>query len=237
MLGAMALRVSALVLGCAFASAAFSSSSCATSVASAAPSLGARASALPRDFDAGAPSTAWVPKPQSANEATVLIADAVEMLQRRDAGALPRFEALLRCDFLSERGRANLYWLSAEAARGVDDGKRREALAGYLVAASVLPSDVELRDKVGRARAMLLADQVQSRGLGDSPERPIVVDSVSDADILVAQLGCGARGQSPYIVRHGLITTAGDDDDGLAARRLLCTENGDELVLWFRVAP
>lgn len=191
----------------------------------------------PVDFDASGPISDIVPKPQSPAEAGALIAEAVELLQRREGKqALPRFEALLRCDFLTERGRANLYWLSAEAARGVDDGKRRDALAGYLVAASILPPDSELKDKVGRARAMLLADQVQLRGLGDSPERAIVVDSAGDADTLVAQLGCGARGQSPYVVRHGLVT-ASDDDEGLAARRLLCTENGDELVLWFRVAP
>jgi hypothetical protein len=199
------------------------------------------ARALPLDFDAAPPvavAAAPLPRPQTPGEAGLLIAEAVELLQRHDGrAALPRFEALLRCDFLTERGRANLYWLAAEAARGVDDDKRRDALAGYLVAASVVPSDPELRDKVGRARAMLLADKVQSDGLGESPERAIVVDNAGEADSLVAQLGCGARGMSPYVERHGLVTAGASDDDGPAPRRLLCTENGDELVLWFRIDP
>lgn len=190
---------------------------------------------LPTDFDAAGPVVAdVVAKPQTPAEAGMLIAEAVDLLQKQQGGpALRRFEALLRCDFLTERGRANLYWLSAEAARGVDDAKRKDALAGYLVAASVVPTDPELRDKIARARAMLLATKVQAGALGDSPERAIVVDSAGEADTLVAQLGCGARGQSPYIERHGLVTAHRDDQP--APRRLLCTENGDELVLWFRI--
>ncbi|MDP2343615.1 MAG: hypothetical protein Q8O67_21830 [Deltaproteobacteria bacterium] len=196
----------------------------------------------PADFDAGPPAFAAVAKPQTPAEAGLLIAEAIDLLQKHDnAAAVPRLEALLRCDFLSERGRANLYWLLAEAARGVDDAGRRDALSGYLVAASILPPDLELREKVARARAMLLADKVQAGvGVGASPERAIVVDSLSEADTLVAHLGCGARGQAPYISRRVPSLAREDqeaDDDGLAARRLLCTENGDELVLWFRVSP
>lgn len=189
---------------------------------------------LPADFDAAGPVADVVAKPQTPSEAGLLIAEAVDLLQRHEgAPALRRFEALLRCDFLTERGRANLYWLAAEAARDVDDAKRADALAGYLVAASVVPADPEIKDKIGRARAMLLADKVQGGGAGRSPDRAIVVDNAGEADSLVAQLGCGARGRSPYIERHGLVTTHADDQP--APRRLLCTENGDELVLWFRI--
>jgi hypothetical protein len=194
----------------------------------------------PIDFDAGPPAAQVITKPQTPAQAGLLIAEAIDLLQKHDnAAAVPRLDALLRCDFLSERGRANLYWLLAEAARGVDDGRRRDALAGYLVAASILPPDLELREKVARARAMLLAGKVQSgEGVGASPERAIVVDSLGEADTLVAHLGCGVRGQAPYISRRvPPLAREDDDDDGLAARRLLCTENGDELVLWFRVSP
>lgn len=203
------------------------------------PSSSGATRALPLDFDASPPVAATVPKPQSPAEASVLIADAVDFLRRGDgashAAALVRLEALLRCDFLTERGRANLYWLAADAARDVDDTRHREHLAAYIVAASVVPTDPEIRDRVRRARGTLLVDKVQSTGLGVSPERAIVVDSVTEADTLVAQLGCGPRRQSPYIERRGLVTAA-DHDDTVSPRRLLCTENGDELVLWFRIA-
>ncbi len=190
---------------------------------------------LPTDFDAAGPVSV-IAKPQTPSEAGLLIAEAVDLLQRREgAAALKRFEALLRCDFLTERGRANLYWLAAEAARGVDDVKHADALAGYLVAASVVPVDPEIRDKIGRARAMLLADKVQGGSAGRSPDHAIVVDNAGEADSLVAQLGCGARNRSPYIERHGLVTVGVSDDDQPSPRRLLCTENGDELVLWFRI--
>ncbi len=193
----------------------------------------------PLDFDAGGPVFAppLIARPETPSEAGLLITEAIELLQKHDnAAAIPRLQALLRCDFLSERGRANLYWLLAEAARGVDDERRRDALAGYVVAASILPPDLELQDKVGRARAMLLAGKVQAGvGVGASPQRAIVVDSLGEADTLVAHLGCGVRGQAPYVSRRPQPPAQGDE--GLAARRLLCTENGDELVLWFRVSP
>jgi len=201
---------------------------CATPVASTARSL-------PRDFsDAAQPAT--VAKPQTPAEAASLVAEAVDLLQRHEPGALPRFEALLRCDFLTERGRANLYWLAAEAARGVDDARHRDHLAGYLVAVSVVPADFKSQEKTRKARALLLVDKVQSSQLGDSPSRAIVVGDSGEADLVVSQLGCGARGESPYIERHGLVTTGSTrQQDAPSPRRLLCTENGDELVLWFQI--
>jgi hypothetical protein len=158
-------------------------------------------------------------------------------LQRGDkAGAIPRLQALLGSDYLSERGRANLYWLLADAADGLDDERRRDALGGYLVAASILPVDAELRDRMGRARAWLLADDVHARALGTSPATAIDVDSVREADVVVAALHCGHRG-GRYVVRPAQprAGAVSDPGDSLAARRLLCTETGDELVLWFRL--
>lgn len=202
---------------------------CATPVAS------TSARSLPRDFSDAA-TTGPVAKPQTPAQAAALVAEAVDLLQRRDPGALPRFEALLRCDFLTERGRANLYWLAAEAARGVDDERHRDHLAGYLVATSVVPPDLESLEKAKKARALLLVDKVQSSQLGDSPTRAIVVGDSGEADLVVSQLGCGARGESPYIERQGLVTTGSAQQDAPAPRRLLCTENGDELVLWFQIS-
>jgi hypothetical protein len=173
------------------------------------------------------------PRPRTAAEAGVLVGEAMACLQRGEkACALPRIAALLRSDFLSERGRANLYWLLAEAADGVDDGRRRDALGGYLVAASVLPEDAELRDRMARARAWLVASDVRTLKLGTTPEQAIDVGSAREADVVVAALHCGQRG-GRYVER----SARSDRGRGasLAARRLLCTETGDELTLWFRL--
>jgi hypothetical protein len=192
---------------------------------------------LPRDFVDAAPALDSVPKPQTPGEASRLIAEAVSRLRepRDAAGALARVEAVLRCDFLTDHGRADLYWLAAEAAADVDDHRRRAHLAGFLVAASVVDHDVDIRDRMARARTQLLASQVRAGTLGKTPERAIDVTTTSEADSLVAQLGCGATGRAAYIERHGMVATH-DDDTHPVPRRFLCTENGDELVLWFRLA-
>jgi hypothetical protein len=198
----------------------------------------ATALVAPVDFDDG-PPTALVPahvaRPATPAEAGVLVGEAMRLLQRgQPAAALPRLQALLGSDFLSDRGRANLYWLLADAAGGVDDAVHRDALGGYLVAASILAPDAEVRDRMGRARAGLLADKVHAFALGTTPERAIDVDNLGEADVVVAALQCGRRGSGRYVARRA---TADDGNGGLAVRRLLCTETGDELVLFFRVGP
>ena len=166
-----------------------------------------------------------IPTPQTPDQAGALIAEAVELLQKQDnAAAMQRLEAVLRCDFLSERGRANLYWLLAGAARGRGDDRRRDALSGYLVAASILPPDAFVQEKMARARAMLLADQVQAGlGVGASPHQAISIDSIGEADALIAHLGCGLRRQAPYVTRdvREPQRTRTEPRDGLQTRRLL----------------
>jgi hypothetical protein len=202
----------------------------------------------PIDFDAGPPRFAATPssspssssipwptiaRPETPAEAGVLVGEAMAALQRGEKrAAVPRLQALLRSEFLSERGRANLYWLLAEAAAGVDDDLRREALGGYLVAASILPADADVLERRHRARAALLVEHVTTDARGRSPEQAIDVDDLREADVVVAALPCGQRGAGRYVARAALPPRS---DDGLSMRRLLCTETGDELVLWFRV--
>gem|GEM_PF-1425949 len=175
---------------------------------------------------------AVLPRPDNPAEAGLLVGEAMAALQRGERrAAIPRLQALLGSDLLSERGRANLYWLLADAAVGIDDAVRRDALGGYLVTASVLPPDGEVRDRMGRARSQLLADHVGSAALGRTPEQAIDVDEAGDVDGVVAALQCGRRG-GRYVARAA---STAPDERGLSMRRLLCTETGDELVLWFRV--
>jgi hypothetical protein len=176
-----------------------------------------------------------VPTPESPAEAGLLMGEAMGALQRgQRRPAVVRLQALLRSDFLSDQGRANLYWLLADAADGVDDDVRRDALGGYLVAASALNPEPAVRDRMGRARVQLLAEHVQSNAAGQSPDHALDVDSHREADVVVAALACGHRGQGRYVERNG--SDGGQvAADGLSMRRLLCTETGDERVLWFRL--
>jgi len=149
------------------------------------------------------------------------------------AGALPLLRAIVRSELLTDHGRASLYWLLAEAAQGVDRDVRKDALGGYVVAASVIDDDdPERHRRMQQARAALLALRVQEQALGTSPHAPIVVSSDSDADSVVAALDCGKAGAGRYVERRLPQALRGGDP---SPRRLLCTENGDELTLWFSV--
>jgi hypothetical protein len=173
--------------------------------------------------------------PGTPAEAGVLIGEVGERLRRDDRpAAIARLTAVLRSDFLTDHGRAGLYWLLAQASDGVDDDRRRDALGGYLVAASLLPPDPELVSRTRKARGALLAMKVEQQALGRTPTQAILVPTHTDADIVVAALSCGQAGDGRYVERRLPGTFRGE---ALEPRRLLCSENGDELTLWFRVEP
>jgi hypothetical protein len=171
--------------------------------------------------------------PRTPASAAVLIADLSARLDDGDRrGAVPLLGALLHSDLLTDQGRANFYWLLADTAAGIDDDVRQDALGGFIVAASVVPEDAETRRRLRQARGALLAIKIKQQALGASPQQAIVVPSTTDADIVVAALECGKAGDGRYVERRLPGALRGDDP---APRRLLCTENGDVLTLWFRV--
>jgi len=173
-----------------------------------------------------------VPTPRTPQDAGRIIAEIGERLRVDDrAGVIARVVAMLRSDFLTDHGRANLYWLLAEASVGVDDDLRRDALGGYLVAATLVPPDPDVVTRGRKARSALLALKVQQQALGLTPAQAILVPSHTDADLVVAALSCGNDG-GRYVERRLPGTFRGE---ALEPRRLLCSENGDELTLWFRV--
>ena len=183
-----------------------------------------------------APAALDIKRPQSPQEAGAMLALASTYLdQERRAEALPLLVALRGTDFLTERGQANLYWLIAEAAVGIDVPLRLDALGGFLLASSLLPDDPDQRERGRHARAALLAQKVRHHALGRSADDAIVVLSTREADVVVAALGCGTGGDGHYVERRLPVTLR--DDELPRARRLLCTENGHELTLWFRLEP
>jgi hypothetical protein len=166
--------------------------------------------------------------PDGANE---LLADLDERRRRGDrAGVVACARALLRTDFLSDHGRANLYWLMAEASRELDAETHIDALSAFLVAAAALPKDAALVARLTQARAGLSVAKIQARALGRSATEPIVVMSHADAARVIAALPCGKSG-GRYVERRlpGAFRT-----ETLEALTVLCSETGEPLTLWFR---
>jgi len=214
--------IGAVAIGC--------STGCSTSTSTGTTGTAATTTALRSDDDTVAPVPAT---PRNPAGAAVLIADLSARLDEGDRrGAVPLLVALLHSDLLTDQGRANFYWLLADTAAGIDDDVRQDALGGFIVAASVLPEDLETRRRLRQARGALLAIKIKQQALGASPQQAIVVPSTTDADIVVAALDCGKAGDGRYVERRLPGALRGDDP---TPRRLLCTENGDVLTLWFRV--
>lgn len=169
--------------------------------------------------------------PEGANE---LFGDLERRRQRGDrAGVVVCARALLRTDFLSDNGRANLYWLMAEASRDLDAETHIDALGAFLVAAAGLPKDPALVSRLTQARAALLVAKIQARALGRVPAEPIVVPHHADAARVIAALPCGRSG-GRYVERRlpGAFRT-----ETVEALTLLCSETGEALTLWFRFEP
>ena len=144
-----------------------------------------------------------VRRPQSPQEAgAVFELAAAYITEQRPQDALPLLLAMRGSDYLTDRGHANLYWMIAVSADGLDEAARLDAFAGFVVASSLLPADFEQLDRRRQARAALLAWRVSHSHLGTSPDTPIVVPTARDADVVVASLACGADGDGRYVERR-----------------------------------
>ena len=195
--------------------------------ASLAPDTAANVAAL-EAFDA---APARLPAPETGGEAQAYLSGSLSAMHAgKPAHAAMFLDAILRSDHLTDRGRANVYWLASEAHRlAKHDDALLDALGGFLVASAVLPSDDELRVREVEARATLLARKVKDRALfGKSPGAAIPVEDARDPSGIVAELGC---------VEDKVATMPASqlDERRLEQRRMICSESGDSLVLWFDV--
>jgi hypothetical protein len=187
--------------------------------------------------DVASPRGVRIATPQTGADASVLLAralSAVEGNRHAEAGAL--LDAVLRSDHLTDRGRANLYWLAADAHhRSGDTAAATDALGGFLVAFQVLPSDAELERRAVHARATLVTQKMErDPALGRGAENPIPVEDLRDPTTVMARLGCGPSGDARY-VDETVEQVRSVDDRKLLSRRAVCSSDGKILRLWFDV--
>jgi len=178
-----------------------------------------------------------IPPPQDTTEAQAYLSGALASMrnnQPRQAGAF--LDAILKSDHLSDRGRANVYWLAADAHHlAGEDARHADCLAGFLVAADLLPGDGDMKKREVEARSTLVARKLKtSPALGKSPSSAIHVEDARDPATIVSELPCGRSGR---YVENAVATHGEDASDGrqLEERRLVCSEGGGQLVLWFDV--
>ena len=164
---------------------------------------------------------ARLPSPETSIEAQAYLTGAIAALRASQPKHASVFiDAILRSDHLTDRGRANVYWLGAEAHRlsGNEQGLV-DSLGGFLVAAAVLPPEDDMRVREVEARAALVARRLQSDpALGKTPGDAIPVEDARDAPGIVAELGCVEDSKLAH--------------DALEERRVIC-RSGAPLVLWF----
>jgi hypothetical protein len=170
-----------------------------------------------------------LPAPQSTQEAQTYLSGALAAMRANQPQHAALFlDAILDSDHLSDRGRANIYWLAADAHRlAGHEAAYIDALGGFLVAADLLPIDSEMRRREVEARAALVARKVKRDPfLGKTPRDAIRVEDARDPAGIAAELGCV----------EDAVSTHGEPDRRLEERRLICRGRGD-VVLWFDVTP
>ncbi|MBI1948922.1 MAG: hypothetical protein HYS27_24760 [Deltaproteobacteria bacterium] len=180
-----------------------------------------------------------LPPPRTPAEAQIFLSASIAALRAGEGAHAALFlDAILRSDHLTDRGRANLYWLLVDAHRARlarlgathADVALVDALGGFLVAADVLEADADMALQQAEARAVLTATRLRiDPDLGQSPAAPIIVEDASDPAGVIAALRCGPRDE-PYYERQ--VSSVG----GLESRELVCAGDGTLRTLWFDVS-
>lgn len=177
------------------------------------------------DMDVARLEPARLPAPETTIEAQAYLSGAIAALRASQPKHATVFiDAILRSDHLTDRGRANVYWLGAEAHRlARNDQGLVDALGGFLVAAAVLDPDDDMRVREVEARATLVARRLQSdptSRLGKTPDEAIPVEDARDPSGIVAELGCVEDSKTQH------------QETALEERHVTC-RSGRPLVLWF----
>lgn len=182
-----------------------------------------------------------VDTPRRYTDAELVLERGFTALERGDdAVGLGYLRAVLRSDFLTPRGRAQVYWSAAGAARRIGDRDgERSHLEGFLLVRETLPDDDHARDadlaiQASIARGVLLAHQVEERGLGRAPSSALVVEDEGDTRATIAALSCGEDGRDALAFVDEALVERGENI--LLRRGVVCTSGGDRFHLWFDVS-
>ncbi len=174
--------------------------------------------------------------PNSGPQAAWYLQQAVAALredQPKHAAVL--LSAIARSDYLSEHGRANVYWMLSQAQRELgDDVALVDSLGGFLVAATTLQPLDDVLLRVPQARADRIAAQLRvTPEYGASAARAIRASTSDDPALLADALSCGPRGDMPYVDAHTMTHRAAPRT--FERHTLRCTQDGHTLTLWFDV--
>lgn len=176
----------------------------------------------------------FVPRPQDQSTARHLLESAFEAAAEDDnARAAALFHAVLSSDFLTDKGRANIYWVTAGVHRRLGDSEgEADALGAFLLAAGLVGDDPTLETRRLLARSLLAARRVRTHPhIGRSPEAAIPVEDAREPASIIGSLSCGPSGKGRYI--DVAIERVESDDGSLVHRRAKCGPTGGTLELWF----
>lgn len=177
-----------------------------------------------------------VKRPESRFEARDMLERAFQAAaDGQHEVAAAHYGAVLATDYLTDRGRANLYWMRAESFAALDDDDgRRDALLGFLVASELSPLDAEAEQKRLLARSALTAMRVEEDpAFGRSPEEAITVEDLREPASIMSSLSCGPRRDAQYV--DVAIRSVRKEESALVHRRAECERDGAVLELWFDV--
>lgn len=237
MLFKTASLTSARLTTCGAALLALASAACAHAPSSSPNAAAPAKRAVTAVFDgAGGERSLHIKRPESRLEARGMLERAFEAsADGHHNVAVQLYGAVLATDYLTDKGRANLYWMRAESFGEMrqEDG-RRDALAGFLVASDLPPADEDLTARRLLARSALTAMRVEEDpGFGRSPETPISVEDLREPASIISSLSCGESRDAHYV--DVAIRSVRREQSRLVHRRAECERDGAVLDLWFDV--
>lgn len=174
-------------------------------------------------------------RPRDHREARDLIEVAFQKTGvGEDAEAAAIFRAVLASDLLTDRGRANLYWVLAGLYRDLQEAENEaEALGAFLVSSELLDNDAQTHARQLVARSVRAALRVKEQSaFGRSPNAAIQVEDTREPSSILASLGCGPDGNGRYL-DVSIDSYEPIDGNRLQHRKATCDEDGDVLELWF----
>ncbi len=158
------------------------------------------------------------------------------MSEEQWSEAASQLRAVLRTDFLTDSGRVNIYWFTAEAHRRLHDlSGEADALSGFLLAVSLLDEELQRDRREIAARAALAAIRLShDPAFGRTKEMPIRVVDSREPETILAALGCQERVHTEERVTTKVTTESSSKK--LVQQSARCGKSGRSVQLWFDVS-